>query len=108
MAWGGPPRFAVNPIADAGTEALMHDFYRWRIDHPGRSTAEALRHAQLTLLEGGSVDGPKPVSTARRRGGSETQSAEGVDSLPDFVADQDRPFAHPYYWAPFVVIGGWR
>jgi CHAT domain-containing protein len=28
--------------------------------------------------------------------------------LPDFDADQSRPFAHPYFWAPFILIGNWR
>jgi CHAT domain-containing protein len=29
------------------------------------------------------------------------------DAKP-FAVDAKRPFAHPFYWAPFVLIGNWR
>lgn len=25
-----------------------------------------------------------------------------------FPYSPDRPHAHPYYWAPFILIGNWR
>ena len=28
--------------------------------------------------------------------------------LPKFNADPKKPFAHPYYWAPFILIGNWK
>jgi len=24
-----------------------------------------------------------------------------------FAFDKARPFAHPYYWAPFLIYGNW-
>jgi CHAT domain-containing protein len=47
--------------------------------------AEALRLAQLDLLQGRVV--PQPDNN-----------------------DPDAPitFAHPYFWAPFILMGNWR
>jgi CHAT domain-containing protein len=25
-----------------------------------------------------------------------------------FVTDPARPYAHPYYWAPFLLMGNWK
>jgi CHAT domain-containing protein len=25
-----------------------------------------------------------------------------------FHADPNAPYAHPYFWAPFILIGNWR
>jgi CHAT domain-containing protein len=27
---------------------------------------------------------------------------------PLFKLDPGRPYAHPYYWAPFILIGNWK
>jgi len=29
-------------------------------------------------------------------------------NLPLFVKDPQKPFAHPHYWASFVLIGNWQ
>jgi CHAT domain-containing protein len=26
----------------------------------------------------------------------------------DFKADPKAPFAHPYFWAPFILMGNWQ
>lgn len=71
------------PVSDASTRELMREFYRLREARPGTSKAEALQHAQLRLLRG----------------------LSGADSSR---AQPTAPFAHPYYWAPFILIGNWR
>jgi CHAT domain-containing protein len=25
-----------------------------------------------------------------------------------FAGDRERPYAHPFYWAPFTLVGNWR
>lgn len=59
------------PASVNSTPRLMGDFYRLRQHPAGTTKAEALRKAQLALLN-------------------------------------NKPYAHPYYWAPFVLFGNWR
>jgi CHAT domain-containing protein/Tfp pilus assembly protein PilF len=63
------------PVADDSTTLLMQQFYRLHESEHGISKAEALRRAQLALLEG--------------------------------TGDSNR-FTHPYFWAPFILIGNWK
>lgn len=32
----------------------------------------------------------------------------GASAQPLFKADVKAPYAHPFYWAPFILIGNWR
>lgn len=70
-------------VNDASTGELMADFYkRWAEGGGKVMKVDALREAQLDLLNGR----VKP------------------DSDPNAPAS----YAHPYYWAPFVLMGNWR
>ncbi|MGA2673310.1 MAG: tetratricopeptide repeat protein [Terracidiphilus sp.] len=83
-------------VNDASTSRLMSDFYdRW-VKHPGSGKAEALRQAQLALLRG---------PAASPKAGSE----RGVEAVADASSTpQDAAYSHPFYWAPFVLIGNYR
>lgn len=66
------------PIQDAGSAAWMAAFYSARGEQRRMSKAEAVQSAQLKLLRG------------------EVKSSNtGVD------------LSHPYYWAPFILMGNW-
>jgi CHAT domain-containing protein len=82
-------------VNDASTGQLMGDFYKRWADGQGKVTkVEALRQAQLDLLEGR----VKPTSAGTGRGlGTE-----------DPTGPAPAAYAHPYYWAPFVLMGNWR
>ena len=83
-------------VNDASTSHIMSDFYdRW-IKNPAAGKAEALRQAQLAFLHG---------SAATPSGGS----GRGFEAVsPDVQAPGSLGYAHPYYWAPFVLIGNYQ
>ena len=65
-------------VADQSTAVLMHHLYRLREENRGMTKADALREAQLKLLRA-----PKAKAA-------------------------DKVYSHPYYWAPFILMGNWR
>ncbi len=121
------------PVADASTGQFMQDLYRQRTEHK-LTKAEALRQAQLGFLgvagdaaaQGDlNVDaGPVPTP-AQADASAEPLDAMLTDpertavslssSVPStgqpgpgaFPTDPARPYAHPYYWAPFILMGNW-
>jgi CHAT domain-containing protein len=88
------------PVSDAGTSLLMQNFYRQRQAHPEQGKAEALREAQLKLMRG-----RHPALSEAERGVL-VLTPDGT--APAFVADPDAEYSHPYFWAPFILIGNWR
>jgi CHAT domain-containing protein/Tfp pilus assembly protein PilF len=82
-------------VNDLSTSHIMSDFYdRW-VRNPTDGKAEALRQAQLAFIHGG---GAVPGGGTGR--GFET---EDQTSPPSSLG-----YAHPYYWAPFVLIGNYQ
>jgi len=65
-------------VSDESTGEMMADFYQRWTGNTGISKAEALRQAQLALLR------------AKR-------PAEGEPA-----------YSHPYFWAPFILMGNWQ
>jgi CHAT domain-containing protein len=83
-------------VNDLSTSRIMSDFYARWAHNPSAGKAEALRQAQLAFLRraGGTAQG------APGRG----LEAEG-NSRP---APHPHDFSHPFYWAPFVLIGNYQ
>jgi CHAT domain-containing protein/uncharacterized protein HemY len=69
------------PVSDESTRRLMRRFYEFREAGPSEPKANALRRAQLELLHESRVVGKRKVKG---------------------------PFSHPFYWAPFILIGNFR
>lgn len=81
-------------VADQTTPILMQDFYRERNAQPGIIKTEALRRAQVAMLRGE---------------GRASAPATRVDLIERFnKTNAGRPLSHPYYWAPFILIGNWK
>ncbi|MEA5468116.1 CHAT domain-containing protein [Spirulina sp. 06S082] len=88
---------------DAGTLALMTEFYRQLRETPTK--AQALRQGQMALIQG-EVRLEKEESELDSKKIGELVSPFGRVTLPPELANlSDRNFQHPYYWAGFTMIG---
>lgn len=101
----------------------MKDFYNSKLNK-NLSKAEALRQAQIALLSGSSAAKPattrgdsSPVKVVFTDAPEKEKSAETTRSKIIYLRKQDAPawdklkhapFAHPFYWSPFVLFGNWR
>lgn len=84
-------------VADVSTRDLMIEFYKQLEATPGISKAEALQKAQLSLLNG------------KYAAGETVPWRNNIDgALKKFQPDANAPFAHPYYWSPFILMGNWQ
>ncbi|MCD9189124.1 MAG: CHAT domain-containing protein [Pyrinomonadaceae bacterium] len=84
-------------VSDESTASLMSNFYKLRKENFQITKAEAMQKAQKLLIEGNSKS-PKPAPVI---------SADKTNP-PKFTTEKDCPFAHPFFWSGFVLIGNWR
>lgn len=83
------------PVADTSTAKLMQRFYQLKQEQH-LTKAEALRQAQLELM--------------RARGDNPTATRSAVFDKPAARSQAGNPaadYSHPYYWAPFILMGNW-
>lgn len=99
-------------VADPSTRDFMVKFYEFYARR-GMTKTAALRQAQRALLgDAGQVraasgGGAEAQGAAPRRDTGEVAPGDGQEA-PPYQKDGARPYAHPYYWSPFVLIGNWR
>jgi CHAT domain-containing protein len=89
-------------VADTSTATLMVRYYSSR-EQEHLTKAEALQRAQLALLRGTQT----ATEATAERGATRTPAAALTAAAPAFATDPKVPFAHPFYWAPFILMGNW-
>jgi len=82
-------------VSDGGTQALMDSFYA-ALQGGNTTKAEALRQAQIALITGNFevLENQQRGIVGIRQRIQSTIPAPVVSRL-----------SHPYYWAPFILIG---
>ena len=81
-------------VDDGGTQALMTTFYQAL--QKGMTKAEALRQAQIALI----------TSQDKESGDGQRASLRLSPQIHDALSQRVRDnLSHPYYWAPFILIG---
>ncbi len=89
-------------VADESTQLLMSEFYRLHKENPKLTKVEAMQTAQKSMIEG------KLKASGKQTGcRSEIVSLSGTKQT-EFKCNAAAPFAHPYFWSPFILIGNWR
>jgi CHAT domain-containing protein len=89
-------------VNDASTSRLMSDFYTRWLKSPALGKAEALRQAQLALLHNAAAP-PQPAKSSRGLIITDEATTAQQPTQP-----HPSGYAHPYYWAPFVLIGNFQ
>ena len=96
--YAGTPSIVASlwKVNDQSTSEFMNLFYRNLKSYP---KSEALRMAQLEMIRGktgkGIVRGVGGI-TISKEGKSKQESTMTVDG------------SHPYFWAPFILVGDWK
>jgi CHAT domain-containing protein/tetratricopeptide (TPR) repeat protein len=88
------------PVADESTSLLMGEFYRLKDQNPQMSKSEAMQKAQQAMITG-------QLKASGTASGCRAEVVSG-EERPSFRCNEQAPFAHPYFWSPFILIGNWR
>jgi len=85
-------------VADTSTGLFMQSLYARKIAHPELTKAEILQQVQREFITG-KTDSSQPAGPAR---GIEIEREAGEGTFTS-----EHAYAHPYYWAPFIMMGNW-
>ena len=88
------------PVADASTGIFMARFYT--LLQQGMTKAEALRQAQVEFIKGEPNENQLPHESGERGTAVSTRTGEEIQPGGVFPG-----YSHPYFWAPFILMGNW-
>lgn len=79
------------PVNDESTGAFMQHLYQLHAENPNLSKAAAIQQTQVAFI------------TARRAAALARKNPDSSDNTHLYPVYYD----HPYYWAPFILMGNW-
>lgn len=109
-------------VADNSTPWLMREFYDLKLNGK-KNKAESLREAQISLLKGTAKLKPSATRTdlspikivVVEKDSDKKRDATRSDvfyvnkkDAPLWDKEKHPPFAHPFYWSPFILFGNWK
>jgi len=99
------------PVADASTAWLMRRFYELRTSD-GLDKAAALSGAQVALMGSDRGQVARELDRRNAAGGSDAAGKRSgyrkSDGGAAAAGDGRRgDYRHPYFWAPFILMGNW-
>ncbi|MFH2044939.1 MAG: tetratricopeptide repeat protein [Pseudomonadota bacterium] len=89
------------PVADRSTGLFMKTMYALRTSE-GLTKAEALQKTQIQFIRG--LAGQEKSGSKEKRIGYST--GKKVANTSDETS-KATSYSHPYYWAPFILMGNW-
>jgi CHAT domain-containing protein/tetratricopeptide (TPR) repeat protein len=94
-------------VADGSTGLFMREFYRLH-ESEKLTKAEAMRRVQVGFISGDLRPDTAPVALrGAMRPPPTGAAAANIAKVAKFTADPKAPFAHPFFWAPFILMGNW-
>ncbi len=92
-------------VSDKSTGGFMQNLYRLHEHENGMTTAAALRNAQMLFINGTKKDDASMKNL--QMAGLSVEGKKKIIEEVTFTPDPEASYAHPYYWAPFVLMGSW-
>ncbi|MDR1312331.1 MAG: CHAT domain-containing protein [Deltaproteobacteria bacterium] len=92
------------PVDDLSAPEFMREFYRLRYTE-GLDKAEALRRSQLSVMRDLTAEPSPRRGIPLDVGGAAAPSGTAAAPPP---AWDGKGFSHPYFWAPYVLMGDWK
>jgi CHAT domain-containing protein len=93
------------PVDDWAAAALAGRFYQEQRKLPGSTAAQAMQRAQNWLREVSADELSELLKPLQEDPGQLGELAAELRTSLYGMAPEERPFAHPYFWAPFTVSG---
>lgn len=90
-------------VADKSTGLFMRKLYRLKQEE-GLGKAAALRKAQISFIRGDATTLEAGVNESKEQSALNLTNKKAKLSA---AFGSSTPFAHPFYWAPFILMGNW-
>ena len=96
-------------VNDASTAVFMRRFrFYLHLANPDYTRSQALRQAQLDLLNNLWLEDEKERSLLGWLLDEKKQQSDLVNFENTQAAYGFSNYSHPYFWAPFIMMGKWR